>query len=167
MLVCPSCWPSEAPWHDNKSVQHLPCSNINPVNLPLREQIGTQKYKDSYYWTTAGAVTTVVRGRHKEEGELHLSRVCINEKLKELAAVLSGSKGLDEFSLETSTEWEDNQGPRWDYLHGPIIRSLIFSLPPCLKNLTLHLGGSRTIAPDDAGKTDHLCPLIAQRLGDF
>ena len=98
---------------------------------------------------------------------LHQWRGLINKKLVALAAILSGTKNLEEFSLEASSENDTNLSPRWDYIHDSTIQSLLVSFPSSLNNLTLDLSGSRAITPDRGRKPVHLCPLIAKRLHDF
>lgn len=160
----PSKCPSIDPWHDSTGLDDLDS---------LLGHDGTKKWETWYCdWTFAGpeGVTAGSQTRwhwRREQRTLHRWACGINKKLIELAAILPDSKGLEEFSIEASSEEDGQQGPRWDYLHDSAISSLIFSLPSSLNNLTLDLCGSRAITPDRSREAVHLCPLIAKRLCDF
>ena len=149
----PCKYPSLAPWHDDIETD--------------RGHDGMKKW--TYYnchWTLVGPVKTQ-DGHWKWRGErqqLHRWGGRINKSLVELATVLQLCTHLDEFTLEASSEYEQQKGPRWDYLHDVTIRSLVFSLPSRLNSLTLDACGSRFITPDRSRDPIHLCPLIAERL---
>ena len=148
---------SALPWHDNIRIEH--------------GHDGMKKLRDLHCdWTTVGPVRDTLQRNswrwHEETRTLHRWAGRVNKKLLELAAILRDAN-LDEFSFEATSEYEDEQGPRWDYLHDSTLRSLISSLPPFLNNLTLDLCGSRPVTPDRGREAVHICPLIADRLPDF
>ena len=154
--------PSVAPWHDDTT------------NTQLRPGQDGMKKSQCWYsaWTTTGLVknTAACQDVWRWQGEmrkLHQWGGRINKKLVELAAILRHSKAMKEFSLEASSEDDDGQVPRWDYLHDTTIRILISSLPSNLCNLTLDMCGSKAITPDRGREAVHLCPLLAERLHDF
>lgn len=155
----PSRRPSVAPWHDNAEIE--------------RGQDEMKKWDDwDCDWITLGPERNPADFGHVwrwrgETRRLHQWGGLNNKKLVELAAMLSSSKNLEEFSLEASSEYEHQQGPRWDYLHDSTIRHLILSLPLSLNNLTLDMCGSKAITPDRGRHVAHLCPLVAERLHDF
>ena len=152
----PCKFPSVAPWHDDIEID--------------RGHDGMKKWREyDCNWTTVGPVE-IQDGYWKWHGEtqmLHRWGGRINKKLVELATVLQLCNHLNEFDLEASSEYEQKEGPRWDYLHDSTIRSLISSLPSSLNNLTLDACGSRFITPDRSRDPIHLCPLIAERLHNF
>ena len=149
--------PSVVPWHDN-------------IYVELGHD-GMKKLRDWHCdWTTVGPERDTFHRSlwrwHEETRTLHRWAERINKKLIELAAMLPDTS-LDEFSFEAASEFEGEQGPRWDYLHDSTLRSLISSLPPFLNNLTIDLCGSRLITPDRGRDPAHICPLIGDRLPDF
>lgn len=163
LIGYPSKLCSVAPWYDRN-------------NFYWRGQDGFKHFNDLRCdWTTAGPVLAApVRLAaptrwhwHREEQKLHQWEQSINEKLVDLADILSSSSSLSEFSLEASSTEYRELGPRWDYLHDVTIRSLVSSLPSSLNNLMLDMCGSRAVTPDYDRKQIHLCPLIAKRLRDF
>ena len=148
---------SRRPWHDNTYIE-------------LGDD-GMKKWKDwDCDWTTVGPVRDFFYRDwwrwHEERRTLHRWAGRVNKKLIELAAMLSDSS-LNEFSFTAASEYENEQGPRWDYLHDSTLRSLISSLPPFLNNLTIDLCGSRLITPDCGREPAHICPLTGDRLPDF
>lgn len=160
----PSKCPSMDPWHDSTELDVLDS---------LQGHNGAKNWKArDCDWMTVGPEGVGVGNQtrwhwRRETRTLHRWARRINKKLVELAAILPNTKGLEEFSLEASSEDDGEQGPRWDYLHDSTIRGLMSSLPSSLNNLTLDLCGSRAITPDRGRETIHLCPLIAERLCDF
>ena len=161
----PSKYPSVCPWYDNTGLE-------DTGDGPLLGQDGAKKwnYWDYNWMTTGPEVDTANRRKWHWRGEqraLHQWAGRINKKLVELAATLSNSRYLEEFTLEASSEYKGEYGPRWDYLYDSTIRSLILSLPSSLNNLTLDMCGSGAITPNRCRETIHLCPLIAGRLRDF
>lgn len=162
----PSKCPSVLPWYDNTGLD-------DRDDLPLLGQEGAKRWECWYCgWMTAGPEGDPVKGRNRqhwrrEQRTLHQWAGRINKKLIELAATLPNSRMLEEFSLEASSEYDSDQGPRWDYLHNSTIRTLVSSLPPNLNNLTLDMCGSKDITTDRLKNTIHLCPLVAGRLCDF
>lgn len=161
----PSKCPSMNPWHDSTELGVLDS---------LLGHNGAKDWKTwDCDWMTVGPEGVGVMNQQtrwhwrREKRTLHQWARRINKRLVELAAILPNTKGLEEFSLEASSEDDGEQGPRWDYLHDSTIRGLISSLPSSLNNLTLDLCGSRAITPDRGRETIHLCPLIAERLCDF
>ena len=155
----PCKYPSVAPWHDDIEVE------------PGLD--GMKQWEELYcHWNTIGPVkdSNGFRSVWKWHGEtrvLHRWGARIKKKLVELAAVLQGCKQLEELTVEASSEYDQQQGPRWDYLHDSTIRSLILSLPSSLNNLTLDTCGSKFIASDRSRGSMHLCPLIAEHLHNF
>ena len=148
---------SPTPWHDG-------------IHIGIGHD-GRKKWRGRYCdWITVGPVRDEFHRDtyrwHEETRTLHRWARRINRKLIELAAMLPETS-LDEFSFEATSESESEHGPRWDYLHDSTLRSLISSLPPFLKNLTIDLCGSRPITPDGGRDPAHMCPLIGDRLPDF
>ena len=165
----PSKFPSVLPWYDNTGLDPL----LGQDGEPLLGQDGAKKWKSwECDWMTAGPEGDTAKRRTRwhwrgEQRALHQWAGRINKKLVELAATLPNARSLEEFSLEASSEYEGEHGPRWDYLHDSTIRSLTLNLPFSLKNLTLDMCGSGVITPDRCKEIIHLCPLIAGRLRDF
>ena len=165
----PSKRPSSNPWHDN-STPWLDPKNIDELGDCVVD--GTKKLTNWYVdWMTVGPVEDRSGGGrwrwHGEQRALHQWAKSINRKLVDLAAILSGSQSLEEFSLEASSQEHGREGPRWDYLQDSTMHSLISSLPPSLNNLTLDMCGSKAITSERGRNPIHLCPLIAERLHDF
>ena len=171
----PSKRPSLNPWHDDPTPWYDDSCPWDPMNLyGLDDDLldGTKKLKNwDCDWMTAGPVKITSGGGKwrwdQEQRVLHQWEISINGKLIDVATILSGCQNLEEFSLEASSEKCGIEGPRWDYLQDFTMFRLISSLPLSLKNLTLDMCGSRTITPEPGRNSIHLCPLIAERLGDF
>ena len=120
------------------------------MNVPMI----TDDIRSMYDWTV-------------EERRLLAWRKRVNNKLTELAGWLPAIEGLEELSFEASSEHEGTVGPRWDYLTGGSVASLIYSLPSGLRNLTFDTSGSTITTSKDDRTPAHLCPLIARRVHDF
>ena len=101
---------------------------------------------------------------YQEEHQLLVWRQRLNNKLAELAGWLQDIKAMEELSVEASSEYEGTMGPRWDYLMGQPMLSLISSLPVSLKSLTLDTCGSTIATSKHDRKPLHVCPQIAKRL---
>lgn len=154
----PSKQIAERPWHVEQS------SNDNE-----RDDNGLDELRDD--WTTA--VPIILNDTKKtydwtvEERRLLAWRQRVNNKLAELAGWLPAIEGLEELSFEASSEYEGTAGPRWDYVTGGPVASLISSLPSGLKNLTFDTSGSTIVTSKDDRNPAHLCPLIGGRIHDF
>ena len=122
-------------------------------------------------WTTAIPICTNDRKKmydwRVEEHRLLAWRKRVNNKLAESAGWLLAIRGLEELSFEASSEYEGTAGPRWDYLTGGSVASLISSLPSGLQNLTFDTSGSTIVTSIDDRNPAHLCHLIGERIHDF
>ena len=190
----PSKRPSLSPWYDDSTPWHLWQDDSSPwgfvdldaLNVDLLDGTkkltnwdcevdlldGTKKLTNwDCDWMTAGPMEITSGGGRwrwdQEQRVLHQWGISINRKVIDLATILSGCQNMEEFSLEASSEHCGREGPRWDYLQDFTMFRLISSLPLSLKNITLDMCGSRTITPEPGRNPIHLCPLIAERLGDF
>ena len=104
---------------------------------------------------------------HTEDHRLRPWMHRVNKKLFMLSEVLRNCKTLKELSLEASSEYDPALGPRWDYLCGSTVTSIMRALPIGLKNLTLDTCGSKLTTSSHNGRPAHLCSYIALRLQDF
>lgn len=162
----PSKCPGVLPWYDNSGLEKT-------GDGPLLGQDGAKKWESwDYNWMTVSpdgdTFSREIRWHWLgEQRALHHWASRINNKLVEMAATLPNSRKLEEFTLEASSEYKDEHGPRWDYLYDSTIRSLVSRLPSSLNNLTLDMCGSGATTPDRSREAIHLCPLIAGRLCDF
>lgn len=120
------------------------------INVP----ICTGGIRKSYDWTV-------------EERRLLAWRKRVNNKLAELVGWLPAMEGLEELSFEASSEYVGTAGPRWDYLTGGSVATLISSLPSGLKNLTFDTCGSTITTSKDDMNPAHLCPLIGDMIREF
>ena len=122
-------------------------------------------------WTAnVPMITRDGRKMHDWSGEqrrLLVWRQRVNNKLVELAGWLPAIEGLEELSFEASSEHEETAGPRWDYLIGGSVTSLMSSLPSGLKNLTFDTSGSTIVTSKDDRSPAHLCSLLGERIHDF
>ncbi|KAK0510383.1 hypothetical protein JMJ35_006815 [Cladonia borealis] len=154
----PSKQIAKSPWHVEQSSNDDESDDVNPdelredwaTNVPMI----TDDIRSMYDWTV-------------EERRLLAWRKRVNNKLTELAGWLPAIEGLEELSFEASSEHEGIVGPRWDYLTGGSVASLIYSLPSGLRNLTFDTSGSTITTSKDDRTPAHLCPLIARRIHDF
>ena len=92
-------------------------------------------------------------------------RNSVNQQIESFAEILSGCKALEELSLEIS---DAVCSDRCDFIYDSSLENIISSLPKWLERLTFDTCGSKVLsyAGDDAAPV-HLCPLLAQRLGDI
>ena len=122
-------------------------------------------------WTTAVPIVTNDRKKMYdwtvEERRLLAWRKRVNNKLADLAGWLPAIQSLEELSFEASSEYVGTAGPRWDYITGESVTSLVSSLPSGLKNLTFDTSGSTIVTAKDDRITAHLCSLIGGRIHDF
>ena len=121
-------------------------------------------------WITAAPVITNDGTKYDwtvEERRLLAWRKRVNNKLAELAGWLPAIEGLEELCFEASSEYAGTAGPRWDYITGGSVASLISSLPSSLINLTLDTSGSTIVTSKDDRNPAHLCHLIGGRIHDF
>lgn len=89
----------------------------------------------------------------------------MNQQLRQIAQSLPSFSKLRSFSFEATCEYDADNGPRWDYLDAVTVFHVIQKLPSGLDTLNLDLCGSELL--DEARNGIHICPLLAQRLGDF
>ena len=149
------------------------------ARTPWHAQQSSNDDENDYYdmdepredWTTA--LPIIINERKSiydwtvEERRLLAWRRRVNNNLSELADWLPAIEGLEELSFEASSEYYGTAGPRWDYVTGESVASLISSLPFSLKNLTFDTSGSTIVTSKDVRIPAHLCHLIGQRIHDF
>ena len=85
----------------------------------------------------------------------------LNDRLSHFAEILSASKELCEFKIETTPT------PRWDYIFTPPVGRLLTSLPVNVTTLTLDTHAVHFLTREDGAEPVHICAIISQRLQSF